>query len=151
MVDQIPGLIIEEYRKNETNNKQVDRETSVNGVTPHATTYRSPIHSRRWLFLGVIACSILILGFWFMYIAGLIQDNKATLNPTSSFTNSEENKISNLLATFTKMENKLKGDLKSPSELKAMIAQALLPLFAASTTTSTTHTTNEISPTTTNP
>ncbi len=90
------------------------------------------------MFIGVTVCLITILGFWFVYITDTIRQNKLNLYPTEAFEDSEKkDDLSMLINTFTQMEDKLKGTIKSPSELKLMVAQALIPLLTASSTTST--------------
>lgn len=136
---QIPTLIVEELKRSSASNPPP--ETSVKKTNTAAQVYQSPMHSRKWMFIGVVTCSITILGFWMLYISNLIQENKATMNPTKTFTNSEDTKLANLISTFSALEKGLKETLTSPNELKAMVADALIPLLTTSSTTSTSSTT----------
>ncbi len=142
-VKEIPTLIVEEIKKKSLQHEDVVPSTSLQKSLP---IYKSPHHSRRWMLTGVILSCVCILAFWFVYISNVIEQNKATLNPAKSFTDSGQHDISMLISTFTRMEDKLKGTLKTPAELKAMVLHALLPLLATSSTTSTanitTHTTS---------
>ncbi len=138
-VKEIPTLIIEEIRKKELSSLS-HRETQVVGQSAKKTqhVYQSPKNSRRWMFVGVVACTLCIFGFWVVYISDLIQKNKSTINPTSSFTDSGGKDLSMLVATFSKMEDDLKDDLKTPDELKAMVAHAILPFFTSSSAVTST-------------
>ncbi|HRH23039.1 MAG TPA: hypothetical protein PK295_00190 [Candidatus Magasanikbacteria bacterium] len=152
-VRAIPSLIVEEIRKNAISSHHnttsiTSTKASVKSL-PKPTVYLSPQRSRRWMFIGVGACLLTILGFWFVYITDTIQQNKLTLNPAKAFADSGQNDLSMLIATFTKMENELKGNIKSPAELKLMVAQALMPLLTASSTATTTTATTTTTVTTT--
>lgn len=157
-VREIPSLIFEEVRKNELSSSSIEISKSASqkpleSAKGHATSsiYHSPAHSKRWMLVGVIATSIFIFTFWLLYISELIHENRPTLNPTTSLTNSSNKDLPMIISTFSKMEDDLKGKLKKPSELKAMISDALMPLFAVShTSASTTATsTSDVIPTTT--
>ena len=154
-VRAIPSLIVEEIRKNAISASQnptsnVSTAASIK-TSPKPAVYVSPLRSRRWMFIGVGACLLTILGFWFVYITDTIEQNKLTLNPAKAFADSGQNDLSMLIATFTKMEDELKGNIKSPSELKLMVAQALMPLLIASSTANTTSTATTTAIVTTTP
>lgn len=147
-VKEIPSLIVEEMRNSDIS-KQVRTPSATKQKTP---VYTSPIRSRRWMFIGVGVCLLTILGFWSIYITDTIEQNKLTLNPAKAFTDSGQNDLSMIINTFANMEKELKGNIKSPSELKMMVVQALMPLLATSSTaTSTLTTTSSTSTTTTTP
>lgn len=158
-VREIPSLIFEEIRKNELSSSSYEASQPTSHKTPESTQkhttssiYRSPTHSKRWMLIGVIVTSIFIFAFWLLYISELIHENRPTLNPTSSLTGPNNKDLPMIISTFSKMEDDLKGKLKSPNELKAMVSDALIPLFAAShpsTSTITTTTTNNVISTTT--
>lgn len=136
-VKEIPSLIFEEIRKNNTQSTTPPQRNHSHS-SPISAVYTSPIKSKRLMFIGVTVCLITILGFWFVYITDTIRQNKLNLYPTEAFEDSEKkDDLSMLINTFTQMEDKLKGTIKSPSELKLMVAQALIPLLTASSTTST--------------
>lgn len=144
-VKEIPTLIVEEIRRNEISarahsDRHANREapTLISQKKHARNIYQSPKNSRRWMFIGVVACTASIFGFWLLYISDLIQSSKSTINPTAVFTENGGEDISMLVNTFSKMESDLKNDLKSPAELKAMVANAILPLFLSSSTTSST-------------
>lgn len=158
-VRAIPSLIVEEIRKNSISSSLEDTTAQVTTLPQprhRSPVYTSPIRSRRWMFIGVGVCLLTILGFWSIYITDTIEQNKLTLNPAKAFADSGQNDFSMIINTFANMENELKGNIKSPNELKMMVVQALMPLLAtsstaASTTTSTLTTTSSISTVTTTP
>lgn len=148
-VREIPSLIVEEIRKNSASGTHTTTPPQPKHRSP---VYTSPIRSRRWMFIGVGVCLLTILGFWSIYITNTIEQNKQTLNPAKAFTDSGQNDFSMIINTFTKMENELKGTIKSPNELKMMVVQALIPLIATSSTaTSTLTNTSSLSTVTTTP
>ncbi len=150
---EIPTLIAEEMKNSGISKQGFGSSAKQKNTSP---IYTSPIRSRRWMFIGVGICLLTILGFWSIYITDTIEQNKLTLNPAKAFTDSGQNDFSMIINTFANMEAELKGNIKSPSELKMMVVQALMPLLAtsstiASTTTSTANTTSSISTVTTTP
>ncbi len=136
-VKEIPTLIVEEFKKNSTHPEEESPRQHDTAEQKSSPIYKSPLHSKRWMAAGVIGCTLCIFAFWVVYISNTIAQNKETLNPTKSFTDSGQEDLSMLISTFTRMEEKLKGTIKSPGELKAMVVQALLPMITASSTTST--------------
>lgn len=130
-IARIPGLIATEYAK---------KEPKTAAKAARHPVYTSPRHSRRWLLTGVIMCSLLILVFWLLYISELISTHKSNINPIGTFNNSEDSNLSNLISTFSTLEDKLKENLTTPSELKALVADAITPLLSTSSTPSTTTT-----------
>ncbi len=150
---EIPTLIAEEMKNSAISKQGFGSSAKQQKASP---VYTSPIRSKRWMFIGVGVCLLTILGFWSIYITDTIEQNKLTLNPAKAFTDSGQNDFSMIINTFANMENELKGNIKSPSELKMMVVQALMPLLAtsstiASTTTSTANTTSSIRTVTTTP
>lgn len=141
-IAQIPSLIAKEMQRS---NGQHPSANQLKRAGPQPSqvhpVYTSPRHSIRWLFIGVITCSALILCFWLIYVSDLIRTHRSTINPMNAFNTSEDNNLSNLISTFSTLEHGLKENLTSPSELKAMVAEALTPLLTASSTTSTPDTT----------
>ncbi len=150
---EIPTLIAEEMKNFGISKQGLGTSLKQQKTSP---VYTSPIRSKRWMFIGVGVCLLTILGFWSIYITDTIAQNKLTLNPTKAFADSGQNDLSMIINTFANMETELKGNIKSPNELKMMVVQALMPLLATSstaadTTTSTLTTTSSISTVTTTP
>ncbi len=127
-IARIPGLIATEYAKKEPKTALKHAKHPV---------YTSPRHSRRWLLIGVITCSLVILGFWLLYISELINTHKSSINPIDTFNNSEDSNLSNLISTFSALEDGLRENLTTPSELKALVADAITPLLSTSSTSAT--------------
>ncbi len=146
---EIPTLIAKEMKNSGISKQEFGSSTKQKKVSP---VYTSPIRSKRWMFIGVGICLLTILGFWSIYITDTIEKNKLTLNPAKAFADSGQNDLSMIINTFTNMENELRESIKSPSELKMMVVQALMPLLAVSSTaTSTLITTSSIRTVTTTP
>ncbi|GEM_PF-3164589 len=141
-IAQIPSLIAEEMQRSSEQSVSASRlkRASPSSSRVHPV-YTSSNHTKRWLLLGVTICSTLILGFWLIYVSDLIRTHRSTINPMNAFKTSEDNNLSNLISTFSTLENGLRENLTTPTELKAMVAEVLTPLLTASSTSSTPDTT----------
>ena len=150
-VKQIPGLIVEQQKRAEHTEKSIPPQKQAANPPPPPPIgfYQSPAHSRRWMVVGVVTCSLIIVTFWGVYISSIFQKNQGNLIPNSSLLKSQKTDFSMVLGTLTEMEDALKQNVKNPTELKAMVADALLPLFTASSTTDTASTTTPLTTATT--
>ncbi len=144
-VKEIPTLIVKE-KKRETSitteeTKSVTPEAEVHSRTSRAV-YHSPQHSRKWMFIGVIGCSVFILTFWVLYISNLFSVYKNKLNPTQSFVESGQDDFSMVATTFANIEKKFQNAFTDSSEIKTKVTDALRPLMATGTASSTAQSTS---------